>query len=236
MKNLIKKIAIATFITLSMSQAMAQSSLSFGIQPIVGSRGVGADLIFGVNEYFKFRLGATQLNYNYQTTHQYTDANQNSYNFDVNMNIKGGNHLLLDVHPFAGKFKITTGLYSMNNGFNASANPTGSSIVFNGTTYTINDVQKVQADIEWKNRKPYIGLGFDGYVGNSGLFFASDFGVIVGAPTNKVTITCSANPTPGFDCAQANRDAQAEFDQEFTKNKKYLKYYPVIQIGIGYKF
>ena|SRR5438309_1480446 len=84
---------------------------------------------------------------------------------------------------------------------------------------------------KFKNAGPYLGFGF-GTPANTGggLKLLFDLGAIITKPTISLTSTGAASN------AQLAADLQAQETKTQHDVRKYLKVYPVLSLGLGYRF
>jgi hypothetical protein len=214
---------IAAFAVLTLATAASAQSLA----PDTGTTGVGAQLGWGVNEYLGVRgtVGAGSVPYSYT---------ESGIRYDARAKPNVG-LLMLDLHPFAGGFRISAGYGYNNTKIVGNAEPENGSIVINGVSYSAADVGTVEGEIHFQKSAPYLGLGWGIAPRNvAGLFFTSDVGVVFTKATGSVTGTCTAAVPPTL-CAQLQSDLAAEA-AEFVQEVEKVKYYPVARIGIGYRF
>ncbi|MBT5187290.1 MAG: hypothetical protein HOH19_01065 [Kordiimonadaceae bacterium] len=102
-------------------------------------------------------------------------------------------------------------------------------------TYTSAEVGVLNADAGFKSVAPYLGIGWGNPLrDDSDWSFMVDLGVIfAGKPSLDITSTggtLSNDPTLLADIAQT----ELEFND--SDELKYLKYYPVLSVGLNYRF
>lgn len=209
---------------------IASTSSPFGISAKAGTMGLGIDLTYSINEYFKLRGGYSQMDFSRNFTN---DGSQ----FNGKLKL-GGWDLLVDAHPFANGFRVSAGAYIPSTQLNLTGAPTGAgSYTINGNTYSTSQVNSFDGSAKYSGVKPYLGLGYDTFnsATNGGLYFTSDVGVIFsGAPKVTLSANCSAGTAPST-CAQLSTDIAA---QQQSINSTLSKYnlLPVLQLGVGYRF
>jgi hypothetical protein len=228
-KSLVAVFAIAAALSAGVANAEAPTASLFndvGVSLKGGTVGFGFDVTKAVNENFKVRAGYSS--YKYSTTQTEEDVT-----YDAKLRLAGWN-LLADYHPWAGGFRVTTGVYGPKHRANGTGRYSGTGTIdINGTTYSSSDLSDVTFDAKWGGVRPYLGIGYDGFNKvKSGLFFTSDVGVIFsGSPTVRV----GANCTNAALCTQVASDLAAE-EAKVRDSIKGAKYLPVVQIGVGYRF
>lgn len=140
---------------------------------------------------------------------------------------------LLDYYPSSTQFRMTAGLVYNGTKVTATASPkAGNSYEFNGTLYDATDAGEIDAKIDFNKIAPYLGIGWGNAVAK-GWGFTADLGVLFqGKP--KVDLT-NRGCNLGDECATLASDLEAEED-ELRDEAKDFRYYPVIRVGLTYKF
>ncbi len=141
--------------------------------------------------------------------------------------------VFLDYFPFHGAFRLTAGVIDNRTKFEAEAIPApGATVTINGNSYSAAQVGSVSATIDYGRRaQPYLGIGWGNLArSHHGLTFGMDLGVVfTGSPTVSLV---ASNPTNNAhlaaDVVTAQQTAQADANSS--------RYWPLIQIGIGYNF
>lgn len=171
------------------------------------------------------RVVANAYNYSHDT---------NSDNIDYSGKLKLKSELLLlDWHPFEGRFRLTGGVVANGNKFDllAKPSPTGTYDI-NGHTYTAAQVGSLSGKVDFPSTAPYLGIGWGDSTQSAGLHFIGDIGVIAqGSPKAKLTATggtYSNDPNVQADLKKAESDLQTKLND--------FKVYPVVQLGIAYRF
>lgn len=216
----------------------------------VGTQGVGFNLGYEFNRYLKLRFRAAWLSYTYNT--DWEDA-------DVEAKLNGNNSgILLDVHPFAGKFRVSAGVNfnplsveadaTMKNG--ALENLPEKTYTWGGYDYVVKQVDgeaSVHAQYKWRTAQPYLGIGWasDGD-GDRSLYFSFDLGVNFMGSGNFSISTSGAQiwqkpaGAPDDQLKPVDnallRDSVKEEGKDFFKIADKIYVYPVLQIGMGYRF
>lgn len=206
----------------SASGAWAQSAALRG-----GTTGLGAELGYGVNSYLGVRGGFGAGSYGYDTTED---------GIHYRATLKAGAGLFtLDLHPFAGAFRLSAGLGLNRSRVDFRAVPVGGTLTIGERDYNAADVGMVDGRVRFPRTAPYIGLGWGATTQPArGLYFTSDVGLLLGRASASLTGTCAPSLDAGT-CAQLQRDLQVEA-QAFQREAEKIKYYPVITGGFGYRF
>lgn len=205
------------------AQATLADRLDVGLS--VGTMGLGGQLSWLlVPGKLSVRVAANAYNYNHDTT---------SDNIDYAGKLKLKSELLLlDWHPFEGRFRLTGGVVANGNKFDLLAKPSGGTYEINGNVYTAAQVGTLSAKVDFPSTAPYLGIGWGDSTQTAGLHFIGDIGVVAqGSPKAKLTAVGGAlsnDPTVQADLKQAETDLQTKLND--------FRYYPLVQLGIAYRF
>lgn len=155
-------------------------------------------------------------------------ASSVSFTADVDFKAKYG---ILDFYPTGGSFHLSGGITTAPVEVAAVGRPNfGGSYIFNGRQYPASAVGAVNAEALWPDVAPYVGLGWGGAGPGETVGLTFDIGVAIGTPT----FTMSAqNATAG---SQLEADVKAERDEIQAEMDKYGKVYPMISMGIVFRF
>ncbi len=137
----------------------------------------------------------------------------------------------IDWHPGGGGFHLSGALILNRNEIDGSATNAGSYDI-GDRTYQQGEVGSLFITVDSKGVKPYAGLGFGNAVGKDkklGVVF--DLGVMFAGSPN-VTLSASG---PIASSSQFQQDLAQE-EQNLEEELKPVKYYPVVSLGISYKF
>lgn len=204
----------------------------FSVAPQIGTLGFGLNAGWQYSDYLKFRANTNYLPYSRNDT-----ISDVSYKAELDYFTIGA---LADVHPFAGGFRLSGGLYYVDLTLKAKAK------LADEKKYTIGDHEYSGKDlgtwkgtVEWKTLAPYAGLGYGTGSGNEpGFGFSFDLGALY---IGKARVNFEA-PDSAYQTAAANKyDLQADIDKEENEVKddiyKYTKgFWPVISLGVIYRF
>ncbi|MBI5007886.1 MAG: hypothetical protein HZB95_12285 [Nitrosomonadales bacterium] len=219
-----KRILLAALMTAFATAAQADG---VGVYVNGGTTGFGLGLAGGSNS-----LGGRLVYDTWKRKFDQTDSNGN-YQVDLKLQTVSA---LLDWYPFEGAFRTTLGLVANGNKATLNATSISGTYTFNGQTYTATDVGSYTGEVKFNSTAPYLGIGWGNPAGKDKTWgLTSDIGVLFqGAPKVTSTVTCGAALTAP-QCAQLQSDVAAGATQLETDLKNY-KYYPVISIGISYRF
>ena len=231
-------------------QAAKRNALGVFFDINAGTQGVGFNIGYEFNRYLKLRFRSGFMSYSYSD-------NWDEMDFDAKF--QGNNRgLILDVHPFAGKFHVSAGLNFNPIKLEAKGHLDGSQYAINGVdyskTYELGDTQYrlqngtldgwVFGKYSWRSCQPYLGIGWssDGD-GDRSLYFSFDLGLnFMGSGNFSVSSSGGVEQAPiGTDNwtpldDNTLKDSLMEEGKDFFKIADKIYVWPVLQIGIGYRF
>ena len=228
-----KKILLASAITASLAFAGNNAfvdNASLGIQ--AGTMGIGLDYskkLKALGNKTVLKVAAAGFNYSY--TYDDTDV---SYDADLKLKNIG---LLLDHHPFSGGFYVSAGVYYNGNSADFKATPTNGTYDINDNTYNATDIGYLKGKTNFNKFAPFIGIGYDNSIfGNGNIFFSSKLGAIYqGSPNIDLTGVCGPAIEGTSRCIELQNDIKVE-QQTLNNDADGFKWWPVISIGLTYKF
>lgn len=222
-KNLVASGFIASLFTIA-DAAQADT----GVTLEAGTAGAGVHLSMALQERLNIRLGLNYLNYNF--TGNTTDAD-----YDLDMKLQTFD-VLLDWFPMKSQLRLSAGVVSNGNEIKAVAKPAADgSYQFQGRTYDGAHAGTIDGHVAFKKIVPYLGVGWGNAVAmDKGWGFSSDLGVLFqGAPETTLSNTgCTA---PAAMCARLAASVAQE-NVKLNDEVKDFRFYPVIRVGVSYKF
>jgi len=203
--------------------APATGQLGIGLR--ASTLGIGGELSVRPSRYLGLRAGAQYLTFTRNAVIQGID-------YDLSPKLQSGT-AIVDLHPFGSAFHVSGGMVWNSNEGDVTARLTGP-ITIGGQIYQPDQVGSLTGRVAYDaSYAPYAGLGFSGR-GRVSLLF--DVGLAFsGYP--QVSLTGSPNLTGAekivFDqnVAQEVADIQADIE-----SRSYLKYYPVVSLGLRFGF
>ncbi len=196
----------------------------FGVDAHASTLGFGGELNYSINSFLTARVDFNRYNHTYNTTKEQID-----YDFNLHLQTAG---VLLDLHPFAGSFRITAGYFNNKNDILAVALPQSGTYTINGNTYNTTQVSSLSGEISFKSGVPYVGFGWSTLgTTSTGLGIEFDVGALLqGSPTVNLTATGSATSNATFQSDLAAEQGKLQND---VNN---FKAYPVVSLGLAYRF
>lgn len=218
-----KKMAVAAILLLGISttaHAQEQTS-SLGIK--ASTLGIGIEAERSFSDSFGARLLLSYFPYDYS-------GNEDDINYEFDLKLLSA-AALADWHPFNGGFRVSGGIVLNGNKLDGEAKPTTTYDIGN-TTYTAAEVGTLKGKIDFNSVAPYVGLGWDTSFGKeSKIGFTFDLGAMYqGSPKAHL----SANGTAANDPAFQNNLALEEDNLQHDLDN--FKFFPVVSIGLNYRF
>ncbi len=136
--------------------------------------------------------------------------------------------LLADWFPFAGSFRLTTGLTANQYKLDMLATGAGGTITVGNTSYTTTSQDQFRVQVKFPSSTPYVGFGW-GHGNGSGVRFAFDIGAKIG----KATVDYSLSGPWTQRVSQADIDAEL---QQLRDGVGKVRAIPQITLGLGYSF
>ncbi len=231
------RITIIWAIAAALFTPLATQAGDFGIGARAGLQGLGGELSYRAGNHFGLRLQAQGFNYD-------DDIEESGIEYvgAIQLSTAG---IVLDWHPFGGSFRISAGTYLNNNKLRGTSNGAGDYDIGDETFTSLSAdpiVLNLSVDLG-KSTAPYIGLGW----GHSpkrerGLMFSLDMGAMFsGLPRVDLSGSGTAiHQGSGFVVDMAtNPFVQAEIAKEAASLEDDIsgfEIFPVIMLGIGYRF
>lgn len=213
------------------------SALAIAVK--VGTGGIGFDVATPLARRFNLRGGASFFSYTQGLTEDGIAINP-----DIRFRQAAA---YLDIFPFAGKFRISPG-FVFYNGNHASATamvPGGQTFTLNDNTYTSSPTDPVHGSAEisfGKKQAPSLTIGWGNMIPHHGGHFSIpvELGVIFNTAP-KFTYDLAGTACYQLVCAPVQSDPQTQADlkaeQNDLNNDLYnLRFYPIVSIGLSYKF
>lgn len=215
----------------------------------VGTQGIGLSIGYEFNQHFKLRMRGAYLAYDYDDD---WGNGADGLTAKGKMDFDGSNvGLILDYHPFGGRFHVSGGLnfadtkVKIDSNLNAATGADGSegTYDFGGVTYrAAGNSGNIHGKYSWNTVQPYLGIGWssDGD-GDRSLYFSIDLGVnFIGNGSLSVGASDNIQAWNGTDWEKASNatieHSVREEGKDFFKIADDLFVYPVLQIGMGYRF
>ncbi len=223
MKKTIVSAIIATAAIASNANA-APGDVAIGLK--AGTLGAGIELTMEAIENVNVRFGANYFKFGTEV-----EIENNDYDLDLKLNSFTA---LGDWYVTDSSFRVTAGAFINENSLSGVALPSNTYEI-DDTVYTSAEVGTLSANVGFNSVAPYLGIGWGNPLSDdSDWSFMFDLGVVfAGKPKLDIMTTggtLSDNPALLADIEQAEQDFRD------TDEIKYLKFYPVVSIGLNYRF
>ncbi len=222
-----KRIVPATVLAVALLGATSAAAAT-GVTLKAGTLGFGADVTFGISPKVNARVGFNTFSYTFDPSSDKEDEGDGGAEITPKLKLQTFG-ALLDWHPWAGGFRLSTGLYLNRNKLDLTADTSGT-VEINDREYTLSDLS---GTVDFNSVAPYLGIGYGNAAGANGHWhFSCDVGVMFqGSPQVDLRATVS---DPAL---QAQLDADlAEEETSFESDTEVFTVYPVISLGLSYRF
>jgi hypothetical protein len=195
----------------------------------LGTTGLGIEYSYAYSEFPRYGLRASL---NFGSYGRSTTRSGILFDATAKFNSLA---LLADAHPYENGFRVSAGLLVNFNKVVADGRPTGDTVTINDVTYPSSAVERAEGEVRFQWPSPYFGVGWGAApTGTPGVFFSLDFGVAY--QRGDVTLNVTCGPTlPAVDCAQLQSDVLAQ-QGKFQDDLTSYRLYPILNLGVGYKF
>jgi hypothetical protein len=215
----------------------------FGIEVNAGTMGAGIQAATAVTRKSNVRVGFNDFSYSASTT-------SSSTNVTFNGTLKLESAEVLYDQYLIGGFHISPGLamYYGNQATGTASIPAGQTVTLNSTQYYSSAAVPITGTGSFTAGKlaPEVMFGFGNLLPRSARHFTLNFDagvVFVRSPLiqlNLVGDACTGSATLGCSPIATTSSVESNLMAEQTKLNtnaaSYLKYWPVIRLGFGYKF
>jgi hypothetical protein len=202
--------------------ASAAHASPIAVDVHAGTTGFGVQGQYFINPYLSARVTGDWFDYNHSLSS--SDIN---YSGKVKFQTFG---LFADLHPFKNGWFVSGGFYQGDRKASLTGVPTAN-VVINGVSYTPAQIGTVRGDATLSSTAGFVGFGWDGAQHDKkGLHPRVTVGAAFGSPKISLTATGPAANTAAVQSYVAQEQAQAQHDAD------YLKVYPVVTVGLGYRF
>jgi hypothetical protein len=207
----------------SAASAQAQDG-NLAVSGNIGTPGVGAELQYRLSDGFVVRGGGDWMSFDYD--HAYSGVD-----YSAKLKTRTGG-LFLDWHPGQGGFFVSGGSYFGERKAKLDGAPTGPTQI-GDATFTPAQIGTITGDVAMSKTQPFLGLGYDNtFVGDSRWGFRVLGGVSF-SDSPKVDLTASGGTLSNDPTFQAELRREEENVRDDAKG---FKYFPIVQVGLSYRF
>jgi hypothetical protein len=155
----------------------------------------------------------------------------NRYQDDIRLR-QGG--IYADIFPLCGSgFRTTAGVRFSDDELSGTSVPTNGTYTFAGRKLLALPGMYAVAKARYPTVMPYFGIGYGHRPASKGFGFIADIGVAYGIPKSSYTLS----PQLAAKVGPVNSHLIATNGlQELQREMSRYRWYPVIQIGVSYRF
>jgi hypothetical protein len=185
----------------------------------VSTMGLGVEYTHPINAVLSIGFGVNKFN-------EIRALSEGDIDYDADIDLKSLS-MIANYHPWENGFRLRGGAYYNKNEISLDSDISGE-ITIGDTTYNA-DVT-LDGAINFKAFAPYIGVGYGSEpIGDNNLSLDIDVGVMKSPVSATLTGTCDGT-CDGFD------DELAKEQAELAEAIENLDFYPVISLGLSYRF
>jgi outer membrane receptor protein involved in Fe transport len=193
-----------------------------------GTTGFGLHLTLPLSDKLNMRFGA-----NYYTFNLASQVNVLGYEYKV---IFKSLDLLADWYPLDSQIRLTAGIiYNKNSVSTGTFFADPSYIQNNGIQFNMNDFGEIKINVAFRKFAPYLGIGYGNAIAQSERWtFSGDVGFLYqGTPAVSLeNHNCKLGPWCEILVDPLLEKERNNLQAGFEK----LKRYPIIRVGISYRF
>lgn len=216
---------VAAALLLSAGAAMAQSSEpGVAVGATAGTSGVGLDVQVKIGPIFTLRGSLDRLTHSADESYDGVD-----YDADLTFDTVGA---FIDMHPLANGLLISGGAYLGDRDIALAATPTGP-VEIGGQTYSPGQVGTLNGAVKLGDVAPFVGIGWDDTFYRSGRWGFRAVAGVAWSDAPEVALTStggSLSNDPTF------RARLRDESQRITEETEGYGLFPIIQVGLNYKF
>lgn len=223
-------IGIAAVIAVAASSVPTARAAETGAGLRIGTLGAGVDFDIALVDKVNLRVGYSAYNI-------HRNVEQTDVTYDGKLKLSNP-AVTVDWFPFDSGFRASLGAVGSGTRVDATGMPNSSAqYVINGVTYTAAQLTSLTGRFRFGNTvSPYMGIGWGNPVkSGQNLTFLVDVGVVYGGTPDVALNANCASTVPTTICSQLARDIEAE-RQKLVDQLTAIKWYPVISLGMGYRF
>ena len=211
---------IAAF-AFSVTPVAAQGRGDWSVGANVGTLGFGPEIAYSVSPRLTLRGVGNFLEYDY-------DTSVDGIDYDINLDFMSAG-AFVELHPLRNGFHFSLGALYNDNTAGLSATAQNGSVI--GGTTVVGGPVGLRGDLSVDEFAPYLGVGWDStFTSRSNWSFTMRAGVLYqGKPEVTLRQTTPGPPT----ISQPDLDAEA---RQIEDDLTFLEFYPVVSIGMNYRF
>ena len=190
----------------------------------IGTTGGIIEGQYAFNEYVTLRGGFNTFSYGLDE--DYDDV---EYDADLDFSNFGA---FVDMHPFNNSFLVTGGAYFGDKKIDGTGRPT-EPVEIGNTVYTPAQIGTLDLDAKADDTAPFLGLGWDNTFRTTGNWGFKIIGGAIFSGEPDVQLTSNGGLFSDDPAFQAELERE---EQKIREDIEVFKVYPVVQIGVTYRF
>ncbi len=214
---------------------LGQPDGTFSAGAKIGTLGIGGEVGYRPLQLFGVRLDGEAFSFDDDIR-----AGRTEYHATAELQSYGA---LADLYPFGESFRLTGGLRLNENQLRGNAQSIQTTVAGQRVDVPVDEFGELGAKVTFDKLSPYLGFGWGGTIA-PGLNITTDFGVMFnGNPKASVDAGLNTNGVAlshtGYGAALVNQYASAGLASEQAQLQHYVNgydFFPVIEIGLTYKF
>lgn len=226
MKSLITTAAVACLAL----AAGAASAENFAIGAQAGTTGFGVSGQYKLNDRFVLRGDLDSFKYDIDVEGDDADL---QYEGEIDFGTVG---LFVDYHPGGGSFFLSGGAYLGKREVSISGRGApGTTVDVGDDVFAAEQVGTITGTADFGDSAPFLGLGWNtAFSGEGKIGFRFLAGAAFGSDA-EVSLSRSGGTATGADAAAIDAELDRE-EQELQDDVDGVSVYPVVQIGLSYRF
>ena len=226
-----KKITLSLLLVGTLLQAQD----NIGVTAKFGTLGFGLDVTKNITSDINLRANINKGSLN-------LDATDSEVIEDGSFELESAG-ILVDYYPFKNGFRFSSGLYYGNNQVDVSSIEEENNILIGSHHYDLTKDTKTHVSIDMSGVAPYVGLGWGNTILSSSKWsFNVDVGVLYQGSV-KTSFNMSGTAIEHNSGETINLSTNQQFLKDARDEKLSIKqdtegleWYPVVSIGVAYRF
>ena len=216
-------LGLAPAAALAAPDPLAAGRLAMGVG--AGSNGGSVEAAYALNRYLDVRAQGAFIGFD-------ADFKSSGVRYDGHLEQYTGG-AMADLHPFANPLFVAGGFVSGARTLHVKASPTEAvSVRINGVSFPVDQVVHLTGDADLGATAPFAGLGFDNTFTHAGHWGVRAVAGLIFGQDPKVTLHASGPYADNAAVLAAVAQEQASLQSDVDG----YRYYPVVQLGVTYRF
>lgn len=226
---MLRTLSLALLAAAAAGAASAQTAGGerFAIGVVGGTTGLGVEGQFHANEYINLRIAGDA--FSYETDFGTDDVD---YASEIDFKTFGG---FVDIHPFANALFVSAGVYSGDRSVSVSATSNQNAEI-GDVIFTPAQIGTLTGTVDFGGGAPFLGVGFNNTFRSGGrIGFKALAGAAFGEDPTVELRRSGGAPLAGPIATQFDQELRKE-ERELAEDAKDLKTFPILQLGLTYRF